>query len=200
MSERLSDFDVLHAVRLRGVVQIPALAEMLGVPAGSFGDSLERLTASGAVFERQGRRVGGYALTEEGRAAHAAQLAERAGAVPVKELERVYDSFLDLNSALKTMCGAWQQLGDDVAAKWDAVDRLETLHVDAATVFTGAGARVPRFGRYAERLQAALVALKGGDERYFTSPLVDSYHTVWFEAHEDFLLALGRDRAAEGSF
>ncbi len=37
------------------------------------------------------------------------------------------------------------------------------------------------------------------DPRYFVSPLVDSYHSVWFECHEDFLLTLGRTRAGEGS-
>ena len=31
------------------------------------------------------------------------------------------------------------------------------------------------------------------------SPAVDSYHTVWFEAHEDFLLTLGRTREQKGS-
>jgi pyruvate,orthophosphate dikinase len=29
------------------------------------------------------------------------------------------------------------------------------------------------------------------------SPLKDSYHTVWFEFHEELMTAGGRDRAAE---
>jgi len=39
-----------------------------------------------------------------------------------------------------------------------------------------------------------------GNHAYVTSPLVDSYHTVWFEMHEDMILRQRIDRAAEGSF
>ena len=57
---------------------------------------------------------------------------------------------------------------------------------------------VERFGRYGDRLSVALEKLDE-DPRYFVSPQVDSYHTVWFECHEDFLLTLGRTRRGEGS-
>ena len=30
-----------------------------------------------------------------------------------------------------------------------------------------------------------------------TKPVIESYHTVWFELHEDLLVTLGLDRAAE---
>jgi hypothetical protein len=200
VSDPVDDFEVLHAVRLRGLVPAPALSEMLDASVDDLSGPLGRLVESGAIFERQGRRVGGFALTEEGRATHAEQLKDRLAAQPVPAMAAVYDGFLQINSPLKTMCGAWQQLGEDPAARWEAIDRLEALHATAREVFTAAGAVVPRFGRYAGRLQNALTTLKDGDERYFTSPTVDSYHTVWFEAHEDFMLVLGIDRAAEGSF
>ncbi len=35
-----------------------------------------------------------------------------------------------------------------------------------------------------------------GDARAFTAPLAESYHTVWFELHQDFLLTLGLEREA----
>ena len=61
-----------------------------------------------------------------------------------------------------------------------------------------AGEVSPRFTRYGERLSEALEQVET-DPRFMVSPAVDSYHTVWFEAHEDFLLTLGRTREAEGS-
>jgi len=200
VSDAVDDFEVLHAVRLRGLVAPESLAGIFGAAVEELAGPLGRLTDEGSIFERQGRRVSGYALTEEGRARHAEQLVVWAAAQPVRELDDVYARFLDINSPLKTMCGAWQQIGDDQAARWDAVDQLEGLHTRAVDVFTGAGALVPRFARYTGRLGQALVTLKAGDDRFFTSPTVDSYHTVWFEAHEDFLLVLGRNRVAEGSF
>lgn len=200
MNEPADDFEVLHAIRLRGLVPTETLVEIIRRSADELAGPLGRLTDEGSIFFREGRRVSGYALTEDGRARHVERLAEWTVGQPVREMEDVYHSFLDINGTFKTMCGAWQQIGEDPAARWAAVDGLEDLHASAATVFTAAGALVPRFGRYADRLGSALAVLKAGDERFFTSPTVDSYHTVWFEAHEDFLLVLGRDRAAEGSF
>jgi len=194
------DFEVLHAIRLRGVVGAEPLAAMTGESPEAIAESVERLTAEGTVFLREGRRVSGFALTEEGRVTHAERLAAWAAGQPIDQLARVYDAFLDHNSGLKTLCSRWQQVGTDDAARWQAIGDLEDLHALADPVFVRAGELVERFGRYGGRLGEALQLVKDGDERFFTSPLVDSYHTVWFEAHEDFLLALGRDRAAEGSF
>ena len=36
-----------------------------------------------------------------------------------------------------------------------------------------------------------------GDGKYVASPRVDSYHSIWFELHEDLILLAGRNRADE---
>jgi hypothetical protein len=36
-----------------------------------------------------------------------------------------------------------------------------------------------------------------GAREWFTRPVIDSYHTVWFELHEDLLSTLGLARASE---
>ena len=36
-----------------------------------------------------------------------------------------------------------------------------------------------------------------GEGDWFDKPLTDSYHTVWFELHEDLLATLGLERATE---
>ena len=38
-----------------------------------------------------------------------------------------------------------------------------------------------------------------GDGSLIASPLKDSYHTVWFEFHEELIHLCGRDRATEES-
>lgn len=194
------DFEVLHAVRLRGVITREPLVAMTGATPQAVDAALATLTEQDAIFERQGRRVSGFALTAQGRDLHTELLTAWSVGQPIAELARVYDAFLDHNSPLKSLCSRWQQVSDDDAAKWQAIEDLADLHDDAGVVFVKAGDLVARFGRYSARLGAALQLVRDGDERYFTSPLVDSYHTVWFEAHEDFLLSLGRDRATEGSF
>ena len=60
-----------------------------------------------------------------------------------------------------------------------------------------ATALLPRLEVYAGRFDAALASLLGGDPRYLASPLVESYHGIWFEFHEELIQASGRTRAQE---
>jgi hypothetical protein len=39
--------------------------------------------------------------------------------------------------------------------------------------------------------------LKAGDTMWFTRPIIDSYHTVWFELHEELILVAGLTREDE---
>ena len=61
------------------------------------------------------------------------------------------------------------------------------------------GETAPRLGSYARRFHAALEALQAGDPRYLASPMVESYHTLWFELHEELIQLLGRTRAEEAA-
>jgi hypothetical protein len=63
----------------------------------------------------------------------------------------------------------------------------------------GAAALVPRLTPYARRLDEAVAKVKAGDVKYFMSPRVESYHTVWFEFHEELIAMTGRTRAAEAA-
>ena len=54
-------------------------------------------------------------------------------------------------------------------------------------------------GGYGSRLSSALAKVQGGDGDWFTKPTIDSYHTVWFELHENLLATLGIERGREGS-
>jgi hypothetical protein len=39
--------------------------------------------------------------------------------------------------------------------------------------------------------------VQSGEIEWFTKPMIESYHTIWFELHEDLLASLGLDRAKE---
>ena len=56
---------------------------------------------------------------------------------------------------------------------------------------------LPRLDGYRQRLDQAAAQATGGDGRYVASPRVDSYHSVWFELHEDLIRLTGRTRAEE---
>ena len=49
-------------------------------------------------------------------------------------------------------------------------------------------------GRLSAKLCTALDKVQAGETAWLTRPLVDSYHTVWFELHEELILASGLTR------
>ena len=85
----------------------------------------------------------------------------------------------------------------DEAYDRSVLGRLDALHGDAVAWLVPIVASVGRCGRYVARLDRAVRLAVGGDVRYVASPRVDSYHSVWFELHEDLILLAGRTRADE---
>ena len=56
---------------------------------------------------------------------------------------------------------------------------------------------VPRLAPYRDRFDTAMEHLQRGDEKYLVSVTLDSYHTVWFQFHEELIEMAGRTRAGE---
>jgi hypothetical protein len=56
-----------------------------------------------------------------------------------------------------------------------------------------------RFVGHGHRLRYALDRVVAGEHDWFTKPMFPSYHSCWFELHEDLLATLGRERTTEGS-
>ncbi|MGH2785457.1 MAG: hypothetical protein ACRDJ1_09345 [Actinomycetota bacterium] len=194
-------FDVLHALRLKGIVPLDAVAALLGSTSDDVSSIVKTLESDGLVRVRELPRLSGWTLTDAGRARHADEIASQRSAELVAQLTPLYERFLELNGRVKTVSTTWQQLApDDAAGRWDAVEELGELHDEASAIVEAVAAIVPRFAPYPRRLAAAVEQLRAGDERFFTGVTVDSFHTVWFECHEDLIQTLGLDRIAEGSF
>jgi hypothetical protein len=188
-------FLVVHALKVKGLASADDLVEITG--RTDLAPVLEELTAAELVKLRTGR-VGGYALTKEGRALHP-QLA--AAAVTEEErtgLGRTYDDFLRVNGRFKEVCTRWQiRSGADEAYDAAVIAELGAVHEEAVRALGPAAAASPRFGRYEQRFTAALERVRGGDRSAFARPMSHSYHDVWMELHEDLLLTLGRTRSTD---
>jgi hypothetical protein len=142
------------------------------------------------------------------RAARLHELRERTRLTPgsreESECAGVYESFGPLNREVLQLCTDWQvrpggALNDhrDAAYDWSVIDRLAAVDERAGPLLRRLGGAVPRFAPYRERLRSARRRVEDGEHDWFTSPRVDSYHTVWMELHEDLLAALGRERGNE---
>lgn len=187
--------DALHALRIRGRSSPASASGLTGRSETDTAAALERLTARGFVARSDAE----YFITPKGAELHRdfieAQRSEVAAA-----LEPAYRRFLVLDVPLKTLFTKWQSVDrDDRDERWGAIEELAVLDMRAGPPLADAGSMLPRFLSYRGRLAAAVDRLRDGDERFFTGVGVDSYHQVWFECHQDFLLTLGIERVSEGS-
>lgn len=196
------DFCVLHALRLRGIADETALnatVELNGVAAA---DRLAPLVSAGLVKERTGRVVG-WTLTREGRQRHLELLEvdRSAGHLP-ETIRPSYELFMEVNQPFIDLCTAWQVRSDtgavndhaDAAYDADVLGRLEAIHTVGREVASQLAQVAQRFHPYAPRFETAMQRVNAGQLEWFTKPMIDSYHTIWFELHEDLLLSQGIER------
>lgn len=187
----------LHVLKIKGRASVDEVAASIGGDPGAAAELLSGFADEELVVERTGGRRPGWMLSPAGRARHEELLAEGVDDEAKAEIADAYEGFLALNSTVKEIASRWQAVSDD-AGRFELVEEVHEIHEDAVDSLDRAGEVSPRFARYGARLSEALDKVEE-DPRFMVSPAVDSYHTVWFEAHEDFLLTLGRTREAEGS-
>ncbi len=199
---------VMHGLRLKGFAEAAGVGEAVGVPEAEAKPVLDQLVVDGLATYRDGK-LSGFSLTRPGRAHHSELLsAELDGAGARPAVLDAYQRFLELNTDLLTICTAWQlrdvdgqsTVNDHADAAYDAgvVEQLGTLHAQVDPICADLGATLDRYAGYGPRLTFALEQVRTGHADWFTKPMIASYHTVWFEMHEDLLCTLGIERGAEG--
>jgi hypothetical protein len=206
---RVSDPDllVLVALRLRTLADLDAIAEATGSTTAVADEILHALAAGGLVRRRDGR-VTGWMLTPQGRGLCGSRLGDELDAANGRdEVAAAYDQFLTVNQRLLDLCTRWQLRevdGAEIVNDHADVDHDGAVLVDLAEVdlvgqagCTRLGAVLTRFDGYGARLAAARDAADRGDPDWLTRPTIDSYHTVWFELHENLLATLGLERGHE---
>ena len=140
--------------------------------------------------------------TPEGTAVVARLLRLAAGGQPEQDLDRLFDGFLPVNRRLREVCSAWQTRPDGTpndhgdGAYDDTVrERLDEVHSAIGPILRRMAAIEPRLAGYRPRLQEALDKFDDGESAWLASPLMDSYHTVWMQLHQELILMLGLTRA-----
>jgi hypothetical protein len=194
----MSELTVLQAVRLKGRVSPADLAATLNVGLADITDTIDRLTDSGLLVDGPMLKV-----SPSGRVRLAELLAEERERVDSAVLAAVYHDFRSVNTDFKALVTDWQLTGgpggapnthDDAEYDAAALARLAGVHARVMPVIEAAATLLPRLGAYSAKLVAALSKIKAGDTAWLTKPLADSYHTVWFELHEELIGAVGMTR------
>jgi hypothetical protein len=196
MSERLA---VLQTVRLKGRTTAPDVAAARGLDEAGAQSALADLAAGGLTQEANGR----HRLTPEGREQLGAWLATEREALDAIAISALYERFTAFNAEFKELASAWQQrdgeINDHTDAAYDQaiLGRLAALDERFAPLVADIAAAVPRLRAYPARFAAALEKVRAGDHAWFLRPVIDSYHTVWFELHEDLIGLAGLSREEE---
>lgn len=202
-------FLVVHALKVKGLATEDDLADLTGLAPDRLAVLLEDLVAGELAKQRSGR-VSGYTLTKAGRGSHAELLDQHVAEEERDGLARAYEAFLPVNARFKDVCTRWQMRPDPDGGSapndhadpgYDAavVEDLAAVHEQVTSALAPTADASTRFGRYPDRFTAALERVRSGERAAFAAPMCGSYHDIWMELHEDFLLTLGRERdAADG--
>lgn len=194
----MSELTVLQAVRLKGRVSEADLAATVDEDPADVAATSAQLTAAGLLVEGKALRI-----SPEGRERLNALLAEERSGVDQNALAKSYDDFRAVNNAFKALVSDWQikdgqpNAHDDPEYDAAVLGRLDDVHQQVSPVIAAVTALLPRLGAYGKKLNAALVKVQAGDTTWLARPIIDSYHTVWFELHEELIAASGLTREEE---
>ncbi len=192
---------VFHGVAIKRHAGPAAIAELIGLPEASVTAQLADAVATGRVIEAKDA----FALAPLARVALEARYAlhfagERADA----PFDAAYQAFERINRTLKQVITDWQTITvggakvandhSDSAHDEAVIDRLGEVHEQVEPILAKLAKRLPRLSIYSKKLLAALEAAEDGDHEWVSDIRRESYHTVWFELHEDLLRIMGQVR------
>jgi pyruvate,orthophosphate dikinase len=157
-------------------------------------------------FERDGLIENtklGYRITDLGRQ-RVDELYAREREHAMTVIEEVYETFLPINDEVKQIVTDWQMrevdgslvMNDHSDPSHDeaVIKRLHDTDAKVSAALSSLCDVLPRFECYSRRLARALAQVREGDHTMIAAPMKDSYHTVWFELHEELIVLSGRER------
>jgi hypothetical protein len=197
----MSDYElpVLRALRLKGRANPEDIATAVGLDAGQVEPIVGALVESGDAREVNGN----YMLLGPGRERLGSLLDAERATVDTAAVSDAYEQFTPVNGDFKQLANDWQirdgEPNDHADASYDqeVLDRLPSIHERVTPVVDRVASLSPRLAPYGPRLGTALERVRAGDHTWLLKPLIDSYHTVWFELHEELISLAGLSREAE---
>ena len=191
----------LHGLAVKKAGPAAAVANILGRDAAEVAVALDAAAADGRAMAAKGT----FMVTPAGRGWLDEQYPSAFAELRANpQATLAYERFEGINRALLALFTDWQMMpagnarvpNDHSDPDYDhgIIDRIGTQHERAQRPLGQFAELVARLERYLQRLEDAYDKVLAGDLDYVSGARVDSYHTVWFELHEDLLRMLGRER------
>lgn len=190
-----------HGLAIKRHADAAAVAGLTGLSAEAVQAELNAAVATGRAIEVKGA----YSLTPLARAALAASYDLHFSDLRTNEaFASAYHGFERINPDLKGVITDWQTMdmrgerraNDHSDQDYDdkVIDRLSALYERTEPVFAGLAKGLPRLSIYAKKLEAAIDKAEDGGSEWVSDIHRESYHTVWFELHEELLRIMGTER------
>ena len=197
----MTDLLALHGLAVKKAGTAAAVADVLGRDEAEIASALDEAAAAGLAIGANGTYMAtpaGREWLDEQYPTAFAELREK----PVADA--AYERFERINRELLALFTDWQMMpagservpNDHSDPDYDrgVIDRLGQQHDRAQRPLDQFAQLDPRLGEYSRRLESAYDKVLAGEIDFVSGARVDSYHTVWFELHEDLLRMLGRER------
>ena len=202
-----SNLLILHTLRIRGFVELSEIVISTRLKVEEVESHLDSFKENNLVNYREGR-IEGWMLTQEGRG-RSQQLvtSELESSGFREEINSNYQGFLSSNQRFLSLCTDWQlrtvngeqEINDHSDTTYDeeVITRLVDINNEIQPVCKSLADSLNRFEGYSRRFSEALHKVQNNEPEWFTKPMIDSYHTIWFELHENLLVTLGIERTKE---
>ena len=192
---------LLHALAIKKHASPDDVAPLAGVELAAARIALDQAVASGRAAFANGK----YLLTPLARVALESNYSRDFDALRADDaFVAAYEDFERINVQLKALITDWQTIsvgGERIANDHSSkahdqavIDRLGDLHERADRILTRLETGHPRLAFYRTRLLSALERAEDGAVEWVSDAKIESYHTLWFELHEDLLRMMGRQR------
>ena len=181
---------VLKIVKLKGMCTSDQISQALLV---SDKDSTKVISNCGEFLEKVGDY---YSLGDVGRELLLNDLSEKQVLIPIADLEQLHQQFLELDSEFKSLVTDWQLTQEKNESDLKELhSRLEIITTETSSGLIQLENIDKTFRRYVPLFEIALDGIRDGDSSMIASPLKDSYHTLWFELHQELIDLTGISRA-----
>lgn len=196
-----SMYAVLHGLALKPHAFPDDIAALSGLTPDQALGLLKTAQESGRAVEINGR----FMLSPLARVALESHYASAYTEVRANDTFLAhYEAFERINLQLKALITDWQtvEIGgqriandhQDKQHDFAVIDRLCSLHDRVDGTLAQLAQVLPRLENHRTRLLAALTNVEAGSIKWVSDANIDSYHTVWFQLHEDLLRIVGRQR------
>ncbi len=192
---------IMHGIAVKKYATVDEICSITGLQSDTVRELVGHAVARGRASEANGK----YLLTPTGQITLKSAYSKTYGSLRRdEEFVATYQDFERINNDLKQAITEWQTIGiggqtvandhSDEAYDSAVIDRIGDIHERVEIILGRLGNQEPRLNRYSKKLLSALEKAEDGDIRWVSDATIESYHTVWFELHEDLLRIMGRER------